>query len=85
MADLVTETAYDHVWRSRTHLTHRAGQALRVVIVGTLNNALVEFDDGFRCVTSCFGYRRITVPARSAAPGVPAEQGRSARPAEVEI
>lgn len=50
---------YDHLWRSRTHLTERVGQKLRVLVVGMLNSALVEFEDGQHCVTSRFGYRRI--------------------------
>jgi len=49
---------YDHLWRSRTHLLDRKGQHLRVITVGTLNSALVEFSDGWICVTSQFGYRR---------------------------
>lgn len=65
MSDTAVETVYDNVWRSRTHLTNRAGQTLRVMIVGALNSALVEFEDGHRCVTSCFGYRRIAVGAAS--------------------
>lgn len=56
-ADTVN-AGYDHVWRSRTHLLDRAGQSLRVLTVGGMNSALIEFDDGFLCVTSCFGYRR---------------------------
>ncbi len=60
MPDSAGKDTYDHVWRSRTHLADRIGQALRVMIVGGLNSALVEFEDGHRCVTSCFGYCRIT-------------------------
>lgn len=49
---------YDRVWRSRTHLTERLGQRLRVVALGTLNSALIEFEDGARHVVSVFGYGR---------------------------
>lgn len=60
MSDAASETAYDHIWHSRSLMTDRAGQRLRVMIVGTLNSALVEFEDGHQCVTSRFGYRRLT-------------------------
>lgn len=40
-------------------MTHRVGQKLRVLVIGTLNSALVEFEDGYQCVTSRFGYQRI--------------------------
>lgn len=46
MADLL------YVWRVRTRFPERFGQRCRVLVRGALNSALVEFEDGFRVVTS---------------------------------
>lgn len=43
---------YPYIWRVRTRLPHRFGQRLRVLIRSRMNSCLVEFEDGFRCVTS---------------------------------
>lgn len=75
MTDLPAKATYDHAWRSRSHLTERAGQKLRVLVVGGLNSALVEFEDGHRCVTSCFGYRRIAPRIDDPASPVQADRG----------
>jgi hypothetical protein len=40
-------------------LPARHGQLLRVLIRGGMNSALVEFEDGFRCVTSRNYFRKI--------------------------
>jgi hypothetical protein len=45
--------ALPYIWRVRTRLPDRFGQRCRVLIrAGRLNSCLVEFADGFRCVTS---------------------------------
>lgn len=49
---------YPYVWRVRTRLAHRKGQSCRVLIRGGMNSALVEFEDGFRCVTSRNYFRK---------------------------
>lgn len=49
-----------HVWRWRTRLAERHGQACRVVARGRLNSALVAFADGEMVVTSRWAVRRIT-------------------------
>ncbi|GAA0550123.1 hypothetical protein GCM10010172_35270 [Paractinoplanes ferrugineus] len=67
-------TAYPYVWtwRNRTWQfpgitfkapwfgdgVDRAGRRCRVVARGSMNSALVEFDDGWRVVTSRGGLRR---------------------------
>ena len=46
-------TKYDHVWRWRSRLPERKGQRCAVLIrSGRMNSCLVEFEDGFRAVTS---------------------------------
>ncbi|MBI4507954.1 MAG: hypothetical protein HY691_20705 [Chloroflexi bacterium] len=48
-----------HVWRWRTRLAERHGQACCVVARGRLNSALVAFADGELVVTSRWAVRRI--------------------------
>jgi hypothetical protein len=36
----------------KTRHPDRIGQSLRVIVRGKMNNALVEFEDGFRMITS---------------------------------
>jgi hypothetical protein len=48
---------YDHVWRWRSRLGERKGQACRVVARGAMNSILVEFTDGYRAITSRYAVR----------------------------
>ena len=41
-----------HFWRVRTRLPERFGQRCRVLARGSMNTALVEFEDGYRVTTS---------------------------------
>lgn len=50
---------YPYVWRVRTRLAERFGHRCRVVVRATrMNSALVEFEDGYRVVTSRNFFRR---------------------------
>lgn len=57
---------YDHVWYWRTRPlcswtcthAHRKGQRCRVLARGSMNSILVEFEDGYRVVTSRYAVRR---------------------------
>ena len=44
--------SYDRYWRLHVRLPERRGQRLRVIARGTMNSALVEFEDGVRHVVS---------------------------------
>ena len=49
-----------HFWRIRTKLGERYKQPCRIVVRGKkMNSILVEFEDGFRVVTSRYAVRRI--------------------------
>jgi hypothetical protein len=50
---------FDRVWRVRSRLPARFGQRCRVIVRGALNSALVEFEDGFRVVTSRNYVRKV--------------------------
>jgi len=45
-------TAYPYYWRVRTRLPERYGQRCRVLVRGRMNSCLVEFEDGYKVVTS---------------------------------
>ena len=62
MSDYPDAPMFDHLWRSRSIMTDRVGQKLRILALGTMNTAMVEFEDGHRCVTSQFGYHRQRTP-----------------------
>jgi hypothetical protein len=49
---------YDQVWHWRSKLGGRKGQPCRVVARGALGSVLVEFEDGYRVVTSRYAVRR---------------------------
>lgn len=48
-----------HYWRVRTRMADRVGQQCRVLARGALNSCLVEFEDGYRVITSRWYVRRI--------------------------
>jgi hypothetical protein len=48
---------YVWFWRARPQPS-RKGERCRVLVRGTMNSALVEFEDGYRVVTSRNGLRR---------------------------
>lgn len=50
-----------HFWRVRKYLPERFGERCRVVAVGRLNSALVEFGDGRKVVTNRYFVRKIKV------------------------
>ena len=58
----VTERAglFNYLWYWRSRMPHRKGQRCRVLILGGLNSALVQFEDGQRVVTSRYAVRKLT-------------------------
>ena len=54
----------EYVWRWRARLPERWGHRCRVVARGRLNSILVEFEDGFRVVTSRYAVRRAVMAER---------------------
>ena len=45
-------TTYPYIWRVKTRLPDRKGQRCKVLVRGAMNNALIEFEDGYKVVTS---------------------------------
>lgn len=66
--ELDAMSTFDRVWWWRKWLPERKGQKCRIVARGTMNAALVEFEDGRRVVTSRYAVRL------QAAPRVPASE-----------
>lgn len=48
----MNKTEYPYYWRVRSRLAARFGYACRVVTRGRMNSALVEFENGYRVITS---------------------------------
>lgn len=50
--------ARDHVWYWKARLSARKGQRCRVLVRGRMNSILVEFEDGYKVVTSRYAVRK---------------------------
>ena len=48
---------FNYTWYWRKKLGHRKGQRCMVVTRGKMNSILVEFEDGFRVITSRYAVR----------------------------
>ncbi len=48
----MTLESFPYLWRVRTRLPERFGEPCRVNVRGASNSAEVEFEDGFRVITS---------------------------------
>ena len=53
---------YPYYWRVKTRYPERKGQACRVLVRGKMNSCLVEFEDGYRTVTSRNYVRKLPKP-----------------------
>ena len=51
------EFGYTWFWHSR--LSERKGQPCRILTRGRMNSILVEFEDGFKVITSRYAVRKI--------------------------
>lgn len=50
---------YSYYWRVKTRLPERFKQNCRVLVRGRMNSCLVEFEDGYRVVTSRNFQRKV--------------------------
>lgn len=50
--------SYDRIWRWRVNLPERFGTRCTIIARGTMNSALIEFEDGARFVVSRFAIRK---------------------------
>jgi hypothetical protein len=48
---MIPET-FPYYWRVKTRLPERFGSACRILVFGKKNSRLVEFEDGYRVITS---------------------------------
>ena len=48
-----------YYWRVSTRLSERKGQVYKVLARGKMNNCLVEFEDGYKVITSRNYIRRV--------------------------
>lgn len=54
-------TPYPYVFRVRTRLPGRFRQPCRVLVRGKMNSCLIEFEDGYKVVTSRNYIRRRSI------------------------
>ena len=59
---------YPYYWRVKTRLPGRYGQKCRVLVWGRRNSRLIEFEDGFRVVSSGNFIRRRCEKDRTESP-----------------
>jgi hypothetical protein len=50
-----------YIWRIKTRLPERYMTPCQVIARGRMNSCLVEFEDGYRVVTSCNYFRLRSV------------------------
>ncbi len=57
---------FDRVWFWRKWLPERKGQRCRIIARGKMNAALIEFEDGYRVISSRYAVRKsnLTPPPR---------------------
>lgn len=61
---LVESKEFPYYWRVKTRFPERKGTSCNVLVRGKLNSCLVEFEDGFKTVTSRNYVRRSSSPAQ---------------------
>ena len=54
------KNTFDRIWYWKSRLSERKGQPCRVLARGKKNSILVEFEDGYRVITSRFAVRKIS-------------------------
>jgi hypothetical protein len=52
------KSTFNHVWFWKARLPERKGQPCKVIARGKMKSILVEFEDGFRVVTSRYAVRQ---------------------------
>jgi hypothetical protein len=50
---------YPYIWRVKSRLPERKGTLCRVLARGKMNSALVEFEDGYKVITSRNYFRKV--------------------------
>lgn len=48
-----------HIWFWRQRLPERKGSPCRILTTGRMNSILVEFEDGWKVITSRYAVRRM--------------------------
>jgi hypothetical protein len=54
------KATFDYIWFWKSRLPARKGQACRILARGKMNSILVEFEDGYKVVTSRYAVRKAT-------------------------
>jgi hypothetical protein len=73
---LFAKPVFDRYWRIRATLPERFGQKLRIVARGTMNSALVEFEDGTRHIVNRYAFRELPTAQNLRDPAVAVSKTR---------
>ncbi len=52
---------FNYIWFWRNKLDNRKGQKCRVLRRGKMNSILVEFEDGYKVITSRYAVRKLII------------------------
>ena len=52
----------DHIWFWKSKLPLRKGARCKILARGRMNSVLVEFEDGYRVITSRYAVRKMPGP-----------------------
>jgi hypothetical protein len=63
--DYSLELGFDRFWTWRTRMPERKGQRCRIIVASRMRSVLIEFEDGYRVVTSSRGVQRSAARAYS--------------------
>ena len=55
----MNDAPFDRYWRLRVRLPERYGKLCRVIARGTMNSAMIEFEDGVRHIVSRNAFRKV--------------------------
>ena len=56
---MTPEVVYNYSWFWLSRLKERKGQPCKVLARGKMNSILVEFEDGYKVITSRYAVRRL--------------------------
>lgn len=60
---MVMALPFEYLWHWRSRLPERKGQRCRVLVRSRrMNSAMVEFEDGYKVVTSRYAVRKAAPP-----------------------
>jgi len=57
---ILSDLPFAYFWYWKARLPERKGQRCRVLTRGRMNSVLVEFEDGYKVITSRYALRKVS-------------------------